>query len=82
MQMLDVHFPTTDGRELIFTRHTEPDADQQLLLAQLGWTLPVQPPPAHHCKTSLAHVDQTLGRCRPQYQRLTPSYTRQLRKSG
>jgi len=24
LQMLDVHFPTTDGRELIFTRHTEP----------------------------------------------------------
>jgi hypothetical protein len=45
MQLLDVHFPTTDGRELIFTRHTEPDADQQLLLAQLGWTLPAQPPP-------------------------------------
>jgi transposase len=45
MQLLDVHFPTTDGRELIFTRHTEPDTDQQLLLAQLGWTLPAQPPP-------------------------------------
>jgi len=45
MQLLDVHFPTTDGRELIFTRPTEPDTDQQLLLAQLGWTLPAQPPP-------------------------------------
>jgi hypothetical protein len=45
MQLLDVHFPTTDGRELIFTRHTEPEPDQQLLLTQLGWTLPAQPPP-------------------------------------
>jgi hypothetical protein len=45
MQMLDVHFPTTDGRELIFTRYTQPEPDQQLLLAQLGWTLPAQPPP-------------------------------------
>jgi hypothetical protein len=45
MQLLDAHFPTTDGRELIFTRHTEPDADQQLLLTQLGWTVPGQPPP-------------------------------------
>jgi transposase len=45
MQMLDVHFPTTDGRELIFTRYTQPEPDQQLLLAQLGWTLPRQPPP-------------------------------------
>jgi transposase len=45
MQLLDVHFPTTDGRELIFTRYTEPEADQQLLLAKLGWTLPPQAPP-------------------------------------
>jgi transposase len=45
MQLLDVHFPTTDGRELIFTRYTEPEADQQLLLAELGWTLPPQAPP-------------------------------------
>jgi len=45
LQLLDVHFPTTDGRELIFTRHTEPEPDQRLLLAQLGWTLPPQPPP-------------------------------------
>jgi hypothetical protein len=45
IQMLDVHFPTTDGRELIFTRYTQPEPDQQLLLAQLGWTLPAQPPP-------------------------------------
>jgi transposase len=45
MQLLDVHFPTTDGRELIFTRYTEPELDQQLLLAQLGWELPPQAPP-------------------------------------
>ena len=45
IQMLDVHFPTTDARELIFTRYTEPEADQQLLLGQLGWSLPAQSPP-------------------------------------
>jgi transposase len=45
MQMLDVHFPTTDDRELIFTRYTQPEKDQQLLLEQLGWALPAQPPP-------------------------------------
>lgn len=45
IQMLDVHFPTTDGRKLIFTRYTQPDKDQQLLLMQMGWTLPPQPPP-------------------------------------
>jgi transposase len=45
MQMLDVHFPTSDGREIIFTRYTEPDPEQQLLLAKLGWILPEQAPP-------------------------------------
>jgi hypothetical protein len=45
LQMLDVPFPTTDGRELIFTRHTQPEEDQQLLLEQLGWRLPAPPPP-------------------------------------
>jgi carbonic anhydrase/acetyltransferase-like protein (isoleucine patch superfamily) len=45
MQLLDVHFPTTDGRELLFTRYTEPERDQQLLLAKLGWTLPPQSAP-------------------------------------
>jgi len=45
IQMLDVHFPTTDGRELIFTRYTQPEPDQQVMLAQLEWELPAQPPP-------------------------------------
>ncbi len=45
IQMLDVHFPTTDGRELIFTRYTQPEPDQQLILSQLKWVLPAQPPP-------------------------------------
>jgi transposase len=45
MQMLDVHFPTTDGRELIFQRYTQPEADQKLLLAQLNLSLPAQTPP-------------------------------------
>jgi transposase len=45
MQMLDVHFPTTDGRELIFCRYTQPERDHKMLLAQLGWELPPQSPP-------------------------------------
>ena len=60
MQMLDVHFPTTDGRELIFTRYTEPQQDQRLLLAQLDWTLPPQPPPRITAKTILPDVVQTF----------------------
>jgi len=45
LAMHDVHFPTTDGRELIFARYTQPEAEQELLLDQLGWKLPVQSPP-------------------------------------
>ena len=54
IQMLDVHFPTTDGRELIFTRYTEPEADQQLILAQLNWSLPAQAPPRITAYSTLA----------------------------
>lgn len=45
MQMVDVHFPTTDGRELIFRRYTQPEKDQKMILEQLRWELPEQPPP-------------------------------------
>jgi hypothetical protein len=45
IQMLDVHFPTTDDRTLILSRYTEPNTDQKMLLRQLGLTLPSQPPP-------------------------------------
>ena len=45
IQMLDVHFPTTDGRTLILSRYTELNADQKLLVTQLNLNLPPQPPP-------------------------------------
>jgi hypothetical protein len=45
MQMIDVHLPTSDGRNLILTRHTQPGKDLQLLLHQFNLTLPSQPPP-------------------------------------
>ena len=45
IQMLDVHFPTTDGRWLIFKRYTQPNKVQKLLLAQLDLELPPQAPP-------------------------------------
>ena len=45
MQMIDVHLPTTDGREVILTRYTQPEAEQRLLLEQLKLKLPEQPPP-------------------------------------
>ena len=45
LQMIDVHLPTTDGRELVLSRYTQPEKDQQLLLQQLKLRLPEQPPP-------------------------------------
>ena len=45
IQMLDVHFPTTDRRTLIMSRYSEPNTDQKLLINQLSLTLPPQPPP-------------------------------------
>jgi hypothetical protein len=45
IQMLDVAVPTTDGRELLLVRHTEPNTDVALLLEKLDLTLPAQPPP-------------------------------------
>ena len=45
IQMVDVILPTTDGRIVTLPRYVEPRKDTALLLAQLGLTLPAQPPP-------------------------------------
>jgi len=45
IQMVDVHLPTTDGREIVLSRTTQPEKDQRLILQQLKLTLPDQPPP-------------------------------------
>src|SRR5215469_5204967 len=45
IQMIDVHVPTTDGRELVLTRYTEPEPELSLLLKKLKLELPAQPPP-------------------------------------
>ena len=45
LQMIDVHIPTTDGRELMLTRYTQPEPELILLLEKLRLKLPPQPPP-------------------------------------
>jgi transposase len=55
IQMLDVHFPTIDGRTLILSRYTQPEADQKILLEQLRLQLPAQPPPRITSKGTLHH---------------------------
>jgi hypothetical protein len=45
VQMVDVHIPTTDGREVPLTRYAQPEPELALLLERLRPTLPPQPPP-------------------------------------
>src|SRR5256714_2717793 len=52
IQMIDVHVPTTDGREFVLTRYTEPEPELRLLLAKLRLDLPTQPPPKIIAKTA------------------------------
>jgi hypothetical protein len=53
VQRIDVHIPTTDGRELLLTRHTQPEPELRLMLDKLKLDLPAQPPP----KITAAEVD-------------------------
>ena len=45
VQMIDVHLPTTDGRELLLTRYTQPEPELRILIQQLRLQLPPQPSP-------------------------------------
>ena len=56
VQMLDVQFPTTDGRTLILSRYTELTVDQRLLVRQLNLDLPPQPPPRISAPGKIAPV--------------------------
>jgi hypothetical protein len=43
--MIDVHLPTTDGREIKLTRYTQPEPELKLLIDRLKLTLPPQQRP-------------------------------------
>ena len=45
MQMIDVHVPTTNERELMPTWHIESEPALRLLIEKLKPRLPAQPPP-------------------------------------
>jgi transposase len=45
VEMIDVHLPTSDGREVVLTRFTQPEAELEMLLRSLKLELPPQPPP-------------------------------------
>jgi len=58
VQMIDVHLPTTDGREILLTRYTHPEPELQLLIDRLKLHLPPQPPP----RITTAAVNQARRR--------------------
>ena len=45
VMMIDVHLPTTDGREIVLPRRTEPEPGVELLLRRLGLEFPKQSGP-------------------------------------
>jgi transposase len=45
IQMVDVHIPTTDEREITLSRYTQPEPEHRMLLQQLQMRPPEQPPP-------------------------------------
>jgi transposase len=45
IQMVDVHLPTTDGKQLVLNRYTQPEKEHNMLLYQMKLNLPKQPPP-------------------------------------
>ena len=68
-QMIDVHLPTTDGRELVLTRYTEPEPELNLLLKKLKLEMPAQNHRQRARATNPAVVP-TFGGPPQQYQRL------------
>ena len=55
VQMIDPHVPTTDGRELLLTRYTEPEPELELLLHNLKFALPDhQSPKSPPCRARQA----------------------------
>lgn len=52
LQILDVHLPTTDERELVMLRYTQPEKEHRVLLEKLGLNLPPQPLPRIYAPTS------------------------------
>lgn len=54
LQSADIVLPTTDGREIRLRRITEPSADQNELLRQLGLSLPERFEPSPKCSADFA----------------------------
>ena len=54
--MIDVHLPTTDGRELLLTRYTQPEPELRLLIRQLKLQSAATAAAQYHLPTTLADI--------------------------
>ena len=45
IQLVEVWFDTVDGRRICLPRITMPEPEHQVILEQINWSLPEQPPP-------------------------------------
>jgi len=73
IEMLDFHYPTTDGRTLILSRYTELTADQKAVAKQLTLELPRSwrgPPSSARSGSSLSTIAaEALGQTGPRHPR-------------
>jgi hypothetical protein len=65
IQLIDVHLPTTDGREVILPRYTQPEPEVKLLLSRLKLELPAQPRPRITVADVVAQANKTTGQTGP-----------------
>ncbi|MDA8095811.1 MAG: transposase [Betaproteobacteria bacterium] len=56
IQMVDVHLPTSDGRQIILSRYPQPEPEHRMLLNVLRLQLPTQPPPKITTRYRLVEV--------------------------
>src|ERR1700724_2430473 len=61
IQMIDVHFPTTDPPTLILSRYTELTTEQKMLVQQLKLDPPPQPPPRITAPEKIARAPATVA---------------------
>ena len=62
MKMVDLHFPTADRRELVFSRYTQPEKDRQILLSQMKLKLPEKYPPRFTTKENTSRIIDKISR--------------------
>ena len=63
IQLVEVWFDTVDGRRICLPRITMPEPEHQVILEQIKWTLPNQPPPRIYARRegSARNVLETRG---------------------